>query len=306
MGAVLSVIAFVGGLKVMRRGFEGMAGGTLEQVVKQLVKTPTRGIITGTVATALLQSSAALTAITVGLVAGGSLTFRNGLGLILGANVGSTITPQMLTLNLWGVVGPTLAVGVVFVLLQRDVLRAPGEVLIGFSSMFIALQTLKMCLSPLADSTWFAVGLQHAGNHILVAVAAGCIASAIVQSSTAITVMTMALVTNHLITPIGAISIVLGANIGTCLTSVIAAIGESRQAQQVAAAHVLLNVLGALLFIPFLAPFATSMAMLTDNSAQQVANAHTLFNIVCTILVWPFTRQFARLIEYLLPNQAKA
>lgn len=306
VGAVLSVIAFVGGLKVMRHGFEGMAGGRLERIVKQLAKTPTRGIVTGAVATACLQSSAALTAITVGLVASRSLTFRNGLGLILGSNVGSTLTPQMLNLNLWGLVGPTFAVGLICILLQRKALRAPGEALIGFSCIFIALQTLKLFLSPLANSTWFADGLRHAGSHALIAITAGCFASAIVQSSTAVTVMTMAFTANHLMSPAGAIGIVLGANIGTCLTSVIASIGESRQAQQVAAAHVILNVLGAFVFLPFLPSFASLMQALSENAAQQIANAHTLFNVVCTVLVWPFTGQFARFIERILPEQAQS
>lgn len=306
VGVLLSLIAFVGGLKVMRRGLEGMADGRLATLLERLVKTPTRGILTGTVATAIVQSSAALTAITVGLVAARSITFRNGLGVVLGSNVGSTLTPQILNLNLWGVVVPALALGMFCVFSRRDRLRKPGEALVGFACIFIALQALKVALSPLSASTWFRSSLEQAGHHVLLAVLVGCVASAVIQSSTATTIITMALAGDHLISVVAAIAIVLGANVGTCLTSIIAAIGESRQAQQVALAHVILNVLGAAVFLPFLYPFAHLITSFGGNAAQQIANAHTVFNIICTIAIWPFTKQFAAWIERILPDEHHA
>lgn len=306
LAVVLSLVAFIGGLKLMRRGLEGMAEGRLARWIERLAKTPTRGILTGTATTALLQSSAALTAITVGLVAGKSLTFRSGLGLVLGANVGSTITPQMLNLNLWVIVLPSLVLGALAVLTRRPSLRRPGEALIGFACIFIALQALKVSLHPLTTSVWFTHALAVAGGHIALAMVVGCITSAIVQSSTAVTILTMTMASAGLIPMTGAVAIVLGANVGTCLTSVIAAIGESRQAQQVALAHVILNVLGALAFLPLIGPFTTTVSWLSADPAQLIANAHTIFNIICTLVVWPFTRQFATMIERLLPDELHA
>ncbi|WP_206917410.1 Na/Pi cotransporter family protein [Alicyclobacillus suci] len=303
---ILSLVAFIGGLKVMRHGLEGMAEGRLAIWVQRLAKTPTRGILTGTVTTAILQSSAALTAITVGLVAGKSLTFRSGLGIVLGANVGSTITPQVLNLNLWGIVIPSLGFGILAVLTRKPVLRRPGEGLIGFACIFIALQALKVSLHPLTTSHWFTHALSVAGGQTVLAMVAGCLTSAIVQSSTAVTILTMTLGSSGIIPMTGAVAIVLGANVGTCLTSIIAAIGESRQAQQVALAHVILNVIGALAFLPIIGPFTTMVGWLSQDPAQLIANAHTIFNIVCTVVVWPFTRQFAALIERLLPDELHA
>lgn len=306
IATVLSLLAFIGGLRVMRRGFEGMAEGRLTKWIERLVRTPSRGIVTGAITTAVLQSSAALTAITVGLVAAESLTFRNGLAVVLGANVGSTFTPQILNLNLWGLVLPAFAVGMLFIVLQKPRLRHPGEALIGFACIFIALQALKTSLHPLTASQLFAGTLQYAGSHLLTAAAIGCLASAAVQSSTATTLIAMALAADGLIPVSGGIAIVLGANVGTCFTSVIAAIGQNRASQQVALAHVLLNVGGVIACMPMLVPFSAFVEHLSQNPSQAIANANTLFNVACTLAVWPWTGRFASMIERLLPNQLGA
>ncbi|MFD1677806.1 Na/Pi cotransporter family protein [Alicyclobacillus fodiniaquatilis] len=306
IAVMLSLVAFIGGLKVMRRGMESMAQGKLARFVQRLARTPTRGILTGTVMTAILQSSAALTAITVGLVAGRSLTFRSGLGIILGSNVGSTITPQVLTLNLWAIVIPALCFGILGFMTHKPQWRPASEALVGFACIFIALQALKVALDPLTQSPWFTAVLQFAGQHAVIAVLAGCAASALVQSSTATTIITMTLADSHLIPTTGAIAIVLGANVGTCLTSIIAAIGESREAQQVALAHVILNLAGVLVFMPFIHPFTAAMGWTSRDPAQQIANAHTVFNVLCTLAAWPFAGQFAALIERLLPDKRYA
>lgn len=304
--AALSLIAFIGGLAVMRQGLEGMGQGKFQKIVQKLVSTPTRGILTGTVITAAVQSSAAITAISVGMVASGSLAFREALGIILGSNVGTTITPQLLTLKLWWFVIPCLILGAIGLISRHPRLRNPSTALLGFACIFISLETLKMGLHPLATMPWFRAALSAAGLHPLFAVFAGCITSAIIQSSTATTVITMALASQSIIPLPGAIAIILGANVGTCLTSVIAAIGQSRPAQQVALSHVLLNVGGVALFFPWLIPFSRWIQGWSLNPAQQIANAHTVFNIVCTLLVWPLVPGFASLVEKLLPDNRHA
>jgi phosphate:Na+ symporter len=301
----LSLVAFLGGLHVMRQGLEGMGHGRLPVLLKRFSKTPTRGILTGAVVTALMQSSAAVTAISVGLVSSGSLYFRDAFGIVLGANVGSTITPQMLTFDLWALVIPCLAAGFLGYASQKPRLRKPSMALIGFGTLIVALEALTTALQPLATTEWFHHCLEYAGQNPLLAVCVGCLLSAAIQSSTATTVITMALATQSLIPLSGAIAIVLGANVGTCFTSVIAALGQSRPAQQVALAHVLLNVGGVTIFLPIIAPFSDWMTHLADTPAQQIANAHTLFNVICTVLVWPVATTFARLVERLLPDQAR-
>jgi phosphate:Na+ symporter len=306
LAAALSLAVFLGGLRLMRSGLEAMAEGRLPQLLRRLVRTPTRGIITGTVVTALLQSSAAVTAITVGLVAGASLSFRDALGIVLGANIGSTVTPLLLTFDLWGLAVPCLGLGVLLLTARRPTLRHPGMALVGFACIFISLQTLTAALHPLTQTHWFAATLATAGQNPLWALAVGCFASAAVQSSTATTVVTMALVEDGAIPLAGGIAMVLGANVGTCLTSVIAAIGQPRVAARVALAHVLLNVAGVCVFMPLLAPYTELMTWFSEDPQQQIANAHSIFNILCTLAVWPAIEPFAHLVERLLPEQRRA
>jgi phosphate:Na+ symporter len=306
MFAVVSLVSFIGGLHLLRHGMEAMAGGRLPAILKRFVRTPTRGILTGVAVTALVQSSAAITAISVGMVASGSMAFRDALGVVLGANVGSTITPQLLTMDLWFLVVPCLVFGLVGIVTRSPRMIHPSQALVGFATIFIALQTLSESLEPLTSTPWFKQLLEHAGQAPLIALITGTIASAIIQSSTATTVITMALAAEQAIPLNGAIAIVIGANIGTCLTSVLAALGQSRAAQQVALSHVLLNVGGALLMMPFLSPFTHLMAWMADEPSQQIANAHTIFNVLSTLLVWPVTNGFARVVETLLPNNRHA
>lgn len=306
LATALSLTGFIGGLRVMRDGLEGLAEGRLPQILRRFVRTPTRGIVTGVVATGLMQSSAAITAITVGMVASGSMVFRDALGVVLGSNVGSTMMPLLLTLNLWGLVIPALIIGVLGFLSRKPKLFHPSMALTGFASIFISLQALTVSLHPLTQTPWFSRLLEYAGARPLLAVLCGFAASALIQSSTATTILTMALAADGLIPLEGAIAVVLGANVGTCATSVIAAIGQPRAAQQVALSHVLLNVAGVLVALPLLGPFSQLMVFFSPSINQQIANAHTAFNLISTLIVWPFTASFADLVEWLLPDQQRA
>ncbi|SIS66796.1 Na/Pi cotransporter family protein [Alicyclobacillus vulcanalis] len=306
LATCLSLVAFLSGLRLMRSGFERMAEGRLARVIRVAASTPTRGILTGAVSTALLQSSGAVTAITVGLVAAGSLDFASGLGLVLGANVGTTITPQLLHLNLWGIVLPALALGLALSLSPRRAHRPLGEGLVGFASLFIALQALSAALRPVAAAPFFHRALATAGQHALLAALAGAALSALVQSSTATTLIAMALASQHSIPLEGAVAIALGANVGTCLTSVIAAIGTPRPAQRIALAHVLLNAVGVAVCLPLLHPFTSAIALASATPGQAVANANTAFNALSTLAVWPLTRPFARLLVWMLPDARAA
>lgn len=298
----LCLAAFMGGLQTMRQGLEVMAKGRLPKIIQKFVRSPSRGVLTGTLSAGVMQSSAAVTAITVGLVSARNITFQNALGLVLGANVGSTLTPQLLIFNLWSLAIPALLFGIVGLFTRKPKFIAPSMTAIGFASIFIALQSLQLALHPLTKTNWFHQGLVFANHSNLSAMLVGCFASALIQSSTATTLITMTLMNEHALSLISSIAIVIGANVGTCLTSIIAAIGQSRQAKQVALSHVMLNLCGALLILPFLQPFTHWMEIASTKPDQQVANAHTFFNIACTLLVWPMTNTFAKFIMWLLPD----
>lgn len=301
IAAVSSMVVFVLGLKVMRDGLDGMASGRLPSILKRLVRTPTRGILTGTFVTMLTQSSSAVTAICVSMVSSGTMIFRDAVGVVLGANVGSTITPQILTLNLWGLMIPFLILGGVGYFSRKASLRSPSLAIIGFSCIYIALQAFSTASTPFAEEDWFARFLLFAGQSSLIAALFGAVASAIFQSSTAITVMTMTFAAEGLIPLSGSIAIVLGANVGTCVTSVVAAMGQRREAGQVALAHVILNVAGVLVALPLLHLFTHFVAALENDPSRQVADAHTLFNVLSTLVLWPVVKLYARFIQWLYP-----
>lgn len=305
VAACAALTVFLLGLRVMRDGLAAMADGSLRHWLLRLARTPSRGIVTGIVATALIQSSAAVTAICVGLVAAGSMPFRHALGIVVGANVGSTVTPQMLAFGLWGLALPALLIGALVAILGPSRLRPAGLALAGLGGMLVGLDALSHSLAPLSQTPAFAGWLAHASHNVWWAAAAGCLASAAIQSSTATTLITMTLCDQHIIPTMAGIAIVLGANVGTCATAVIAAIGQPRAAMQVALGHVILNVLGVLAVLPWLPLYASWVDLLGGDAARHIANAHTLFNVLSTLAVWPITTPYARFIERLWPDQRR-
>lgn len=291
---------FLGGMWTMRNGLENLAMNRLPYVLRHFVKTPTRGMITGILTTMMLQSSAAVMLITLGLVSARQMAFADSIGIILGSNVGTSITVQLLALQLEQMIVPVLLLGLFFLLILRGKARYFGIALLGFASMLFAMELMAFALKPLGQTPWFRHMLTLSAQHPLLGVLTGTLLTALVQSSTATTTLTIALAADGYIALPGSIAIVLGNNIGTCVTSVLASIGGPLAAQRAAAAHVMLNVLGVLVFLPFLWPFATLIQWLSPSLPVQVALAHTLFNLLSSLAVWPIARPFARFIELLL------
>lgn len=301
----LGLGGFLGGIWVMRHGFEQMAMEKLPLILKRFVKTPTRGLATGTLVTALLHSSAAVTVITIGFVSAGTMTFADSLGIILGSNIGTTLTTQIIAWNLDDLILPCVAVGSALWFLLRGRSRYIGLAVFGFGTTLFALNLMTAALAPLGEAEWFRNVLTQASRHPLYGVVAGAGLTALVQSSTATTALTIAMASQGLIDLPGAIAIVLGNNIGTCITAVIASIGSPIAAKRVAAAHVILNLVGVLAFLPGLNTFAKIVALFSPHLPVQVATAHTLFNILSSVAVWPFTHSFASFIEWLVPDRRR-
>jgi phosphate:Na+ symporter len=300
----IGLYGFILGMKWMRSGLEQLAVGRLPEILKRFVNTPTKGLFTGLVVSVLMQSSGAVTVITIGLVSVGTLTFADSIGIILGANVGTTVTAQMIALDFDRFALPIIGIGLAMRILCKKPFRQIGQAFFGFGTLFACLSLMTVALQPLARSDWFMNILQTSASNPLLGVAAGALLTALVQSSSATTALTIALATEHLVSLDGAVAIVLGNNIGSCITAIIAAIGNPIPARQVAMAHVVLNVLGVALFLPFIDPFSELNRLLAPTVALQVAMSHTLFNVLSSLIVWPFARPFARLIEWLVPDPA--
>lgn len=299
--AGLSCLFF--GMQLMRNGLEEIAQKRIRKALYFLTKTPTLGAITGLLLTILVQSSTAVTVITISLVNANIINFSNAVGIVLGTNVGTSITAQLMSLNLETLAIPSIGLGaILFFLPKKSAIRSVGKAIIGFGLVFLGMATMAHAMEPLKNSADFIKYLTIMSKNPIWGVLAGTIFTALIHSSSTTTGVVIALSFQGLIDLQSAIAIVLGSNIGTCITAVLASIGGNRGAKQVAAAHVLLNILGVLAFLPILLPF-TQLISLTDTQLpRQIANAHTIFNIISSLIVLPFAAPFAKIVKKIVPD----
>jgi phosphate:Na+ symporter len=291
------------GMRLLKTGLENAAGQGFKQAIQKLTTNPVNGMLTGTVITALIQSSTAVSVFSISLVNAKLMTFEQALGIILGTNIGSTVTAQLMAFDLQVLALPAIALGGFLFILSRRSWRWLGLGLVGFGLVFLGIGAMAKGLEPLSSSPNFLGFLNHLGNNHLYGVGAGAALAGLIHSSGVTTGMVIVLASQNMITLPTAIAIVLGANVGTCLTAILAAIGGDIGAKRVAVAHVLLNLVGVLVFLPFLTPYARMMTALSSDLGRQVANAHTFFNIFSSLAILPFISPFVRLIYTLVPDK---
>lgn len=296
----LGLFCLLYGMYVLRLGLERFAANTFKHFLDKMTVTPWRGFWSGTVATALLQSSTALTVMAVSFVDAGLIPFENALGLILGSNIGTTLTTQLLALSLDSFVLYFLLFGSVGYLLIPNRYRNLALSLLGLGMLFFALQLLESGMAPLAEFTVVKRFLQQLGDHHFQGILAGILLSALLHSSAATTGLVMLLAEEGYLTLPTALAFIFGANIGTCFTALIAALVTNRAAQRVAVFHVLLNVFGVLLFFPFLNPLAHLLEELGGSLSRQVANAHTFFNVISSLVAFPLLPLATRFLTRIL------
>jgi len=297
----LGLTLMLKGLQIMRDGLESAAHFKMRRTLAALTGSPAAALLTGTVITALVQSSTAITILTIGFVNAGMLGLVQAIGIILGANIGTCVTAQMLSFNLTALAVPAVVTGLAFFIpgKKRPAYRYTGQSLIGLGIVFTGLEVISYSFVPLRQSAWFATLLSSLDCRPFQAVLAGAVFTGLIHSSATTTGVVMSLARQDLLDLPSAIALVLGANIGTCITAVLAGIGGTVTGRRVAMAHVLLNLGGVLAFLPLLHPFA-ALAQLTDPSPpRQIANAQTIFNVASSLAVLPFTHSFARLLTVL-------
>ena len=297
----LGLIILLGGMYILRLGLQSFAGKRFHRGLLWMTATPTRGFWAGTIATALLQSSTALSVAAVSFVDAGLLPFENALGLILGSNIGTTVTNQLLAFPLERFALLAMAGGALGFLFLSSRWRFLALSLSGLGTLFLALALLESGLAPLAEQAAVQKFLHQLGDHHFQGILAGTLLSAILHSSSATTGIVMVLTQEGWVTLPTALAFIFGANIGTCFTAVLASLATSRAAQRVALFHVLLNVFGVLIFYPFLLPLAQGLSLLGGSLARQVANAHTLFNLISSLLAFPLLPLSTRLLKKVLP-----
>lgn len=292
------------GMQVMKTGLETAARDKLQRALETMAGSPVRACLTGMIATLLVQSSTAVSVLSVGFVNAGIMKLPQAIGILLGANVGTCATVQVISFDLTRIALLGGAAGVLFYLWGKNpAIKNLGRALTGFGAIFTGLKLLSLSFAPLKNATWFIEMLRALSGNPFLAMIAGTIASALLHSSAAATGIVMLLSGRELLPLTTAIAIVMGNNVGTCITAVLASLAGPVAGKRVAAAHVVLNVAGVILFFPFLSLFAQLVALTSDSLSRQVANAHTIFNIACSAAVLPFTGPFARLVETIVPGR---
>ncbi|GIO05135.1 Na/Pi-cotransporter [Brevibacillus reuszeri] len=296
---------FLFGMYAMRTGFQNLAGKKMEEWMSRFTRTPVHSFWIGLLTTFVLQSSSAVTVLTIGLTNAGLIQFTQTVGIILGTNLGTTVTTELIALKLESFAIPMLLVGVALWLMPRRNIRCIGLVVAGFGLIFLGIDTMKIMAKPLEQSETFRSLFMESSHSIWVGLITGIVFTALIHSGSATTVITMGLLTHQVLSMETALAIVLGANIGTCFTAVIASIGTNIASKQVAWCHTLFNVAGALVFLPILPQLALVSAFLTDNPSMQIAHSQTIFNLVCSLAALPFAAHIARFIQWLIPDKRK-
>lgn len=300
---MIGVTLFLGGMRIMRTGLYALAGDKLKKHLVRYTRTPMRGLISGTFITALLQSSSAVTVITIGLTNAKILSFPQTIGIILGSNIGTTFTTQLMAFNLGKIAFPLFLIGSIMTLIPKKAIRFSGLAIAGFGCILVAMNMMQSIAVPLQQTTFFSRILPHLSEHPLYGLLLGCGLTALIHSSSGVTALTMGFMNEHLFSLPTAIAIVLGSNVGTCISAVMAAIGGNIAAKRVAWVHVFLNVVGALLFYPFINLMATGVTYLTNQPDQQIAHIQTFFNVICSLAALPFTKQIAWMAAKFFPEE---
>ena len=296
---------FLYGMNMMSQGMEAAAGNKMKQILERLTTNRYLGVLVGAVITAIIQSSSATTIMVVGFVNSGMMTLRQAVGVIMGANIGTTITGQLIALDA-GAIAPFIAfLGVVLVVfLKQPKVRNIGGILAGLGVLFIGMEMMSTAMMPLRDSKAF-IDMMTKFSNPLLGILAGAIFTALIQSSSASVGILQALATSGAISFSGAVYVLFGQNIGTCITAVLASIGTGRNAKQTTIIHLSFNIIGTAVFtiLCMLTPLTSWVGGFTPaNPAAQIANMHTLFNIVTTILLLPAGNLLAKLAEKILPD----
>lgn len=297
---------FLYGMNMMSNNLEAAAGNRMKDILEKLTANRFLGVLVGAVITAIIQSSSATTVMVVGFVNAGLMSLNQAVWLIMGANIGTTITGQLVALDI-GMYAPLLAfIGVaVIMFVKNKKAQHIGGIVAGLGVLFIGMGMMSDAMSPLRDMPGF-VSLMTRFSNPLLGILAGAVFTALIQSSSASVGILQALAMSGVIGLDSGIYVLFGQNIGTCITAVLASIGTSANAKRATAIHLMFNVLGTCIFvlITMVTPFVEIMVGTSpDNVAAQIANTHTVFNITTTVLLLPFGTYLAKLATKLIPEK---
>lgn len=305
---ILGVIGGMGlllyGMAIMSDNLQRIAGAKLRRILTSLTNNRISGLFVGIIVTVLFQSSTATTVILVGLTSASIISFKQTLSVILGSNIGTTITAQLIALNITEISLAIVGLGATVVFFsKKDKYVRWGQILMGFGLVFLGLKMMSEAMVPLQESTFVLEFMSQIGNNPWLAMLVALVFTSLIHNSAAAVGIIMVMAAQNLIDLHAAMYLLFGANIGTAFTAILTSLGASREAKRVAMANLLYKVIGVLLFLPFVKPLEALLVNMTISPMYQVANAHTVFNIVISLLFLPFISLFAIFMEKILPDK---
>lgn len=298
---------FLYGMEMMSKGMKKSAGNKMRSILKALSKNRFIGLFVGAFVTMVIQSSSATTVMLVSFVQSGIMQFTQTLSIILGANIGTTVTTQIIAFKLTDFAILFVAIGFFIQLIsKKEGVKSIGNTIFGFGLLFYGIKLMSMAMEPLRSYEPFIEILKGLENPVA-GIIAGTILTAVIQSSSAFTGILIVLANQQLISLDAAIPMIIGANIGTCFTAFLASLGSNREAKRVAFAHIFFKIAGSILFI-FWIPYFTMLVehiaeLLNNNIERQIANAHTIYNVGVALFFIPFTGIISKLLIKIFPQK---
>ena len=318
-GLLGGLAIFIYGMNMMSECLQKAAGGKMRSILALLTKNPVMGVLAGALTTAVLQSSSATTVMAIGFVSAGFMNLPQAISIIIGANIGTTMTAQIIAFKLSDYIYAIIFVGfIISFLVESEKVKNIGQTIFAFGLLFLGIETMGSVMKPLADSPVFTEMIARVSDVPILGVAVGTLMTLVVQSSSA----TVAVLQNFasqagpdgvtsVIGLAGAIPILFGDNIGTTITAVLASIGQTKDAKRTAVAHCVFNISGTFLFIWFVGPFAKLIQMISPKGpeieviSRQIANTHTIFNCVMTLVWVPLIWLMVKIVMRIIPDGRK-
>ena len=295
---------FLYGMKLMGDGLENAAGENLKNILEKVTSNKFMGVLVGAIVTAIIQSSSATSVMVVSFVNAGLMNLTQTVGVTMGANIGTTITAQMVTLDFEAIVPLFIGIGAIMLLtVKKKRNKDLSAIILGFGILFLGMSTMSGAMEPLKESNAFKDVIDIMGNNVFLGILAGLVATAILQSSSATTGILVALGSTGVIEIEVAIPIILGCNIGTCITAVLASASGNKSAKKAAFLNVLIKVVGVIIMLPFIGYLKDVVVYITPDVGKEIANAHTIFNVITSIVLLPFSNVLVGIVNKIMPGE---
>ena len=304
LGLFSGLALFLFGMEFMGDGLENAAGSRLKSFFDKAITNPLKGALVGTIVTAIIQSSSATTVMVVGFVNAGLMSLYQAVGVIMGANIGTTITGQLITFKIDDYIPLFIIIGAALILFMKQEKRKEiGKIVFGFGLLFMGLSQMKDAMSPIAQTTFFQDLILTLEGNMFLGILVGAAMTAVVQSSSASTAILLSLAATGAISLQVAIPILFGNNIGTCVTALLSSLNANKVAKKAAFIHLSFNLIGTLIFLPLINILSQVVMYMGGDIDKQIANAHTIFNIVNAIILLPFAGVFVKLANLALKDK---